>query len=404
MPAPFSPTTPTRSPRRMVRSTSLEDRVAAELDADTSSSSTTRSPPRLCAAQLERDPAPLEHRPVDLLHPVDLALLVARLLDVALVDDAARPVLEAPDRLLEPRDLLLLRDVELLLPLQLELARDRVGGVVAGPDADLPVVRARRSPSTRLVEQVAVVRDQRRRRRRSRASAPRARSRALDVEVRLGLVEQQHVRVARARQAASATSLRWPPESSPRRLLERRRSRGRARRGCAGAPVEAGRRRLPSSARAAPPGRRGAGRSRRGRRPRRRGRARRRRAPARARRGRAGRHGVSRRGAASSPSTLLRQEGEHEPAPRASPSPASASSSPARMRSSVDLPPPFGPITPMRAPASTSKSSSSRICREPKLFATPRACSSDIRRGRSFRRSRRGCFGAASRAARRPRG
>ena len=46
-------------------------------------------------AERERDLAPLEHRPVDLVHAVDLPLLVARLLDVPLVDDAARPVLEA---------------------------------------------------------------------------------------------------------------------------------------------------------------------------------------------------------------------------------------------------------------------------------------------------------------------
>ena len=54
-------------------------------------------------------------------------------------------------------------------------------------------------------------------------------------------------------------------------------------------------------------------------------------------------------------------------------SPASATSSPARMRSSVDLPPPFGPITPRRAPGSTSKSSPLRIEREPKLLPMPRA-------------------------------
>ena len=37
--------------------------------------------------------------------------------------------------------------------------------------------------------------------------------------------------------------------------------------------------------------------------------------------------------------------------------PASACSTPARMRSSVDLPPPLGPSTPMRAPSATSRSS-----------------------------------------------
>src|SRR5439155_9267637 len=108
--------------------------------------------------ELERDLAPLERRAVDLLHPVDLPLLVARLLDVTLVDDAARPVLEAADRLLEACDLLLLGDVLLLLPLQLELARDRVRGVVALPDADAAALQLG-DLRDRLVEQVAVVRD-----------------------------------------------------------------------------------------------------------------------------------------------------------------------------------------------------------------------------------------------------
>jgi len=67
--------------------------------------------------QPQRDLAALEDGPFDLLHPVDLPLLVARLLDVALVDDAMRPVLEPADRRLQPLDLLLLRDVLLLLTL-----------------------------------------------------------------------------------------------------------------------------------------------------------------------------------------------------------------------------------------------------------------------------------------------
>ena len=114
-------TNPTRSPCMTVRS-----RPA----------STTRRRTRCRAAaarrpsgrrerrpQTQSDFAPLEHRPLDLLHPVDLPLLVARLLDVALVRDSVRPVLKAPDRLLQPLDLLLLRDVVLLLPLELQLAR-----------------------------------------------------------------------------------------------------------------------------------------------------------------------------------------------------------------------------------------------------------------------------------------
>jgi hypothetical protein len=61
---------------------------------------------------------------------------------------------------------------------------------------------------------------------------------------------------------------------------------------------------------------------------------------------------------------------------RAVSSPASGCSSPARIRMSVDLPPPFGPIMPRRTPASTSRSTPRRIEREPKLFAMPRACRS----------------------------
>src|SRR5262249_43570181 len=93
-----------------------------------------------------------------------------RLLDVALVHDAARPVLEPADRLLESRDLLLLRDVQLLLALQLELAGDGVGGVVAGPQADSPLTQLRGLPD-RLLEQVAVVGG-----RETAAAAPRARA------------------------------------------------------------------------------------------------------------------------------------------------------------------------------------------------------------------------------------
>jgi hypothetical protein len=41
------------------------------------------------------------------------------------------------------------------------------------------------------------------------------------------------------------------------------------------------------------------------------------------------------------------------------------------MRMTVDLPPPFGPIMPMRARSATSKSSPLRIVRAPKDFETP---------------------------------
>jgi hypothetical protein len=92
------------------------------------------------AAQSERHPPALEHGPLDLVHPVDLPLLVARLLDVALVQDAVRPVLEAPDRVLEARDPLLLGDPLLPAADQLDLARDGVRGVVAGPQPDAAVL------------------------------------------------------------------------------------------------------------------------------------------------------------------------------------------------------------------------------------------------------------------------
>ena len=124
-----------------------EHRRPAELDPGAAELDDTLAAARV-GTQIERDLAPLEHGAVDLLHAVDLPLLVARLLDVPLVDDAARPVLEAADRLLEPRDLLLLRDVGLLLALQLELASDRVRGVVARATCGCGRRSARRSPST----------------------------------------------------------------------------------------------------------------------------------------------------------------------------------------------------------------------------------------------------------------
>ena len=121
-----------------------EHDVLAELHADVAQLEDALTAP-LVRVQAECDLAPLEHGPFDLLHAVDLALLVARLPDVALVGDPARPELEAPDRLLQPLDLLLLGHVLLLLALQLELPGERVGGVVARPHADPAAVRARRS-------------------------------------------------------------------------------------------------------------------------------------------------------------------------------------------------------------------------------------------------------------------
>ncbi len=106
-----------------------------------------------------------------------------------------RPVLEAADRRLEPLDLLLLGDELLLLALQLQLAGERVGGVVPGPHADPAAVQLR-DLADRLVEQVAVVRH-------GHGGAVEGGEQALEqraadgVEVRLRLVEQQHVRILR---------------------------------------------------------------------------------------------------------------------------------------------------------------------------------------------------------------
>ncbi len=150
--------------------------------------------PTIGAAHLERDPTPLEDRLVDLVHPVDLALLVPGLRDVSLVHHDPRPVFEAFHRLLEARDLLLLRDVELLLALERDLLRDRVRGVVAGPHRDATGIELgdRRD---RLVEQVAVVRD------RHDGTGELVHDRLepsppIRVEMGLGLVEQQQVGLA----------------------------------------------------------------------------------------------------------------------------------------------------------------------------------------------------------------
>ena len=194
MPAPFAPTTPTRSPWSTVSSTSASTTSSPNCT-PTWRRSKTRCPAALVRVQPQPDLAALEHGPLDLLHPVDLPLLVARLLDVALVDDAVRPVLEAPDRRLQPLDLLLLRHVRLLLARQLELAGERVGGVVARPHAHAAAVE-RGDLADRLVEQVAVVRDDDRRAVEARDETLEQRA-ADGVEMRLRLVEQEHVRLLR---------------------------------------------------------------------------------------------------------------------------------------------------------------------------------------------------------------
>ena len=52
---------------------------------------------------------------------------------------------------------------------------------------------------------------------------------------------------------------------------------------------------------------------------------------------------------------------------------------PATSRMSVVLPDPFGPVTTTNAPGSTSRSSPSRIVREPKLLTRPRTAMSAMR-------------------------
>ncbi len=167
--------------------------VAAERDVDALERQHAL-PAANAAAQGERHLAPLEHGPLDLLHLVDLHLLDVRARDVALVGDEVRPLAEAADRLLQPRDLLLLRDVALPLALQLELVRDRVGGVGARPDADPAAVQLG-DVAHALVEQVAVVRDHQ-----DGAGElghePLELVAAAHVEMGLGLVEQQHVGAA----------------------------------------------------------------------------------------------------------------------------------------------------------------------------------------------------------------
>src|SRR4051794_35541676 len=97
LPAPLGPTTPMRSPRMTTRSTSSS--TGSSPNAKSAPvSATTRSPPRT-APRSESPILPLEHRALDLVHRVDLALLHARLTDVALVRNEIGPLPEAPDRL-----------------------------------------------------------------------------------------------------------------------------------------------------------------------------------------------------------------------------------------------------------------------------------------------------------------
>src|SRR5215216_2447985 len=109
-------------------------------------------------AEPEPDLAPFQDGAVYLLHALDLALLDPGLAGVSLVLRVVSPLLEAPDRLFQPRYLLLLGDVELLLALERELPRERVGRVVAGPRLCLPAIQLG-DLRNGLVQQVAVVGD-----------------------------------------------------------------------------------------------------------------------------------------------------------------------------------------------------------------------------------------------------
>ena len=73
LPEPLSPITPTRSPRNTVRSTPIRTGSASKAT-DAPRHSATRLPPRALAAQPQCDLAPLEHRPLDLVHPLDAPL------------------------------------------------------------------------------------------------------------------------------------------------------------------------------------------------------------------------------------------------------------------------------------------------------------------------------------------
>ena len=233
----------------------------------------------------------------------------------------------------------------------------------------------------RRVEQVAVVGDHHARRRRSRPAARRAARGGAMSRCASGS-SSSSTSGRRARQAASATSLRWPPESSRVGMLERgavdaeraqvaeRLALGAVAAGLGPAGEQAlvvgerARHRVEVGRRARGSARRRLGRVQLGLelgelRPRGAHRGARRRARRR-RRSAAGGRARGRAGAITVP--------------------ASACSSPARMRSSVDLPPPLGPSTPIREPASTSRSAPRRIARPPKDLVSPRAASWGTRR------------------------
>jgi hypothetical protein len=78
-------------------------------------------------------------------------------------------------------------------------------------------------------------------------------------------------------------------------------------------------------------------------------------------------------------------------------SPVEGCSRSARMRSSVDFPAPFGPTTPIRAPSATSKSSPWKTVHDPNDFSTPTRAASVVTSG--ARRSARATMAADPRPA-----
>ena len=145
----------------------------------------------LGAPQRQADLPPFQHRPVDVVELLDPPLGVSNPGGVTGVVRHGTPLLVAADRVLQAGDLLLTRGPHLLLAEQRQLARGRIGRVVAGPDADPPLVELG-DLAHRLVEQVAVMRDHHDR-------APLCPHRRLQpaptnrVQMRLRLVQEEHV-------------------------------------------------------------------------------------------------------------------------------------------------------------------------------------------------------------------
>ena len=125
-------------------------------------------------------------------------MLVAGLLDVPLVDDEAGPELESLHRGLEPRDLLLLRRVVLLLTPQRDLLLHHVRGVVARPVHQARAGGGRlelRDAVDRVIEQIPVVRHDDHGAVEFREE-PLERLLPCEIEMVVRLVEKQKVRVA----------------------------------------------------------------------------------------------------------------------------------------------------------------------------------------------------------------